>query len=208
MRALRRGEHPLGFDPFGEHAASDEEEDNDDDIEEAGELNSDDEALASQGVRSGATPLGSDPAKPSEPSPAAKAAPPPLLKSLNTMWTTTCTAVYEDEDAEVFCVRFSPDDTLLAAGCGDGVVRVFNADSGKLCYVLERDAWRPKLPTTCLRFRPATEVSKTKNVLLVGNADGTVQHWHITSRKCMHTITEENNQARRACGSGCGGRRV
>ena len=58
MRALRRGEHPLGFDPFGEHAASDEEEDNDDDIEEAGELNSDDEALASQGVRSGATPLG------------------------------------------------------------------------------------------------------------------------------------------------------
>jgi len=50
------------------------------------------------------------------------------------------------------------------------------------------------LPTTCLRFRPATEVSKTKNVLLVGNADGTVQHWHITSRKCMHTITEDKNQ--------------
>jgi len=117
-----------------------------------------------------------------------------VLKSLNTRWTTACSAVYEDEDAEVFCVRWSPDDTMLAAGCGDGVVRVFNADGGKLSYVLERDAWRPRLPTTCLRFRPATEVSKTKNVLLVGNADGTVQHWHITSRKCMHTITEDKNQ--------------
>ena len=75
MRALRRGEHPLGFDPFGENAESDEEEDNDDDIEEAGELNSDDEALASQGVRSDAPkPVGSDPAKDAEP-PTAKAPP-------------------------------------------------------------------------------------------------------------------------------------
>ena len=100
----------------------------------------------------------------------------------------------EDEAAEVFCVRWSPDDLLLATGCGDGFVRVFNADGGDLSYVLEREAWRPRLPTTCLRFRPTTEVSKTKNVLLVGNADGTVQHWHVTSRRCMHTIIEQQNE--------------
>ena len=40
----------------------------------------------------------------------------------------------------------------------------------------------------------ASATSKTKNLLLVANADGTVRHWHVTSRKCLHTITEENNQ--------------
>ena len=31
-------------------------------------------------------------------------------------------------------------------------------------------------------------------VLLVANSDGTVQHWHVTSSRCLHTITEEENQ--------------
>jgi hypothetical protein len=38
-------------------------------------------------------------------------------------------------------------------------------------------------PTTCLRFRPVTGAYKTRNVLLAANADGTVQHWHVTSGK-------------------------
>lgn len=195
MRALRAGQNPLGFDPFGEHDERESQE-SDDDVEPAGELNSEDEARALAGVK-GTPGNVLAPAKTAA-QPASTKPGLPGLKSLNTVWTMPCSAVYEDEDAEVFCVRWSPDDTLLAAGCGDGVVRVFNAEGGKLSYVLEREAWRPRLPTTCLRFRPPTEVSKTKNVLLVGNADGTVQHWHITSRKCMHTITEQNNQARRA----------
>ena len=32
--------------------------------------------------------------------------------------------------AEVFSVRFSPDGRYLAAGCGDGAIRVFNASTG------------------------------------------------------------------------------
>jgi WD40 repeat protein len=31
-------------------------------------------------------------------------------------------------------------------------------------------------------------------VLLAVNADGTASHWHMTSGKCLHTITEEDNQ--------------
>ena len=31
-------------------------------------------------------------------------------------------------------------------------------------------------------------------MLLAANADGTICHWHVTSRKCLHTISEENNQ--------------
>ena len=109
------------------------------------------------------------------------------MQALTPIWIT-----HSDEDAEAFCVRFSPDDTLLAAGCGDGVVRVFHTEDGRLAYKLE--ACASGLPTTAVRFRPTSAASKTRNVLLVANSDGTVQHWHVTSSRCLHTITEEDNQ--------------
>ena len=100
----------------------------------------------------------------------------------------------EDDDAEVFYVRWAPEDNLLGCGCGDGVVRIYHSDDGRLAYNLEREGNAARLPTTCLRWRPATNNAKTKNVLLAANADGTVCHWHVTSRKCLHTISEGENQ--------------
>jgi COMPASS component SWD3 len=35
-----------------------------------------------------------------------------------------------ENTSEVFCVRFSPDGKFVAAGCGDGAIRVFNAENG------------------------------------------------------------------------------
>ena len=128
--------------------------------------------------------------------PAAASAKPklPPLAPLEPAWETPCEMIYEDDDAEVFCVRFNPEDKLLATGCGDSVVRIFHCDDGRLAYNLERDGVPTRLPVTCLRWRPTTASSATKNVLLAANADGTVQHWHVTSRKCLHTISEEGNQ--------------
>ena len=45
-----------------------------------------------------------------------------------------------------------------------------------------------------MRFRPATASSRTRNILIAGCSDGTLKHWHVTSQKCMHTITEQGNQ--------------
>lgn len=50
-----------------------------------------------------------------------------------------------------------------------------------------------KLPTTAIRFRPEGSRAKTKNVLLSVDADGNVQHWHLTSGKCLSTITDKEN---------------
>ena len=83
-----------------------------------------------------------------------------------------------DNPSEVFVSKFSPDGALLAAGCGDGAVRVFDAETGRLNYNLNIAA--RTLPTTALCFRPATETSRTRNVIISANADGSVQHWHIT----------------------------
>jgi len=98
-----------------------------------------------------------------------------------------------DNPCEVFCARFSPDGKLVAAGCVDGAVRVFNGSSGKLMYTLNETDPKNALPTTSVRFRPLGSASKTKNVLLAVSATGAVQHWHITSGKCLHTIDDENN---------------
>ena len=98
-----------------------------------------------------------------------------------------------DNSSEVFCVRFSPDGKYLAAGCGDGAIRVFSAQHGKLSYNLEGGS-NVALPTTALRFRPVTATSRTKNVLVAANAAGSVQHWHMTSGKCLHSMEDEGNQ--------------
>ena len=98
-----------------------------------------------------------------------------------------------DNTSEVFCVRFSPDGKFLAAGCGDGAIRVFNVQSGKLSYNLQSGS-NTALPTTAIRFRPVTTTTRTKNVFLAANAVGAVQHWHMTSGKCLHSIDDENNQ--------------
>jgi WD40 repeat protein len=98
-----------------------------------------------------------------------------------------------DNPSEVFCVKFSPDGKFLAAGCGDGAIRVFNAATGRLSYNLNSKL-ADGLPTTSLRFRPVSAASKTKNVLLAVSANGSIGHWHITSGKLLHQVTEEDNQ--------------
>ena len=99
-----------------------------------------------------------------------------------------------DNTSEVFSVRFSPDGKLLAAGCGDGAIRVYNALNGNLAYELKQPAGpNIGLPTTSIRFRPLG-ASKTKNVLIAANADGSLSHWHITSGKCLHQIRNDDNQ--------------
>eukprot|EP00753_Platysulcus_tardus_P004272 PLAT12526.5.p2 GENE.PLAT12526.5~~PLAT12526.5.p2 ORF type:complete len:422 (+),score=231.27 PLAT12526.5:1739-3004(+) len=98
-----------------------------------------------------------------------------------------------DNPSEVFVVRFSPDGSLLAAGCGDGSIRVFSTTTGRLTYSLNVGTLH-NLPTCALRFRPYSAASKTKNVLLAVNADGTVQHWHVASGQMLHSVEEEDNQ--------------
>lgn len=212
VRALRAGREK--FDPFGERSSSGEETDDLDDVEEAEPLNSDDEKLAvaaplnvkskwevnaaeaASSVCDDAVDVDDEPPGAGSTSASATKATTtaaPGLAALGSAWETTCELIYEDDDAEVFCVRFSPDDRLLASGCGDGVVRVFHVDDGRLAYTLEREGDVTRLPITCLRWRPSSAGS-TQNVLLAANADGTVCHWHVTSRKIMHTITEADNQ--------------
>ncbi|EFC50757.1 predicted protein [Naegleria gruberi] len=99
-------------------------------------------------------------------------------------------------DSEVFCIRFSSDSKSLAAGCSDGIVRVFNVNDGKLLYSLNTATKQQlPLPVTSLKFRPSLNPNSAQNVLLVSGSKGVVQHWHVTSGKLLNEIQEEENQA-------------
>lgn len=103
-------------------------------------------------------------------------------------------AVPDADDTAVFAMAFSDDSRFLAAGCGDGSLRVFNS-VGRLSYVMNTES-RSKLPATCVRFRPPSSQASaaTKNVLVVASAEGTVSHYHLTTQKLLHTIEERDNQ--------------
>ncbi len=65
------------------------------------------------------------------------------------------------------------------------------AAAGKLLYSIDP---KSTLPTTTVRFRPQKAASKTRNVLVSCGANGAVQHWHVTSGKCIHLIEEEDDE--------------
>jgi len=41
-----------------------------------------------------------------------------------------------DSSTEVFCAKFDPEDRYIACGYGDGAVRIYNMETGKLSFTL------------------------------------------------------------------------
>ncbi|KAJ9459060.1 putative WD-repeat protein 51A [Diplonema papillatum] len=91
--------------------------------------------------------------------------------------------------SDVMCLQISHDDTLVAAACADGMVRCYSTRSGKDCYDMDTmRAQALKVPATCLRFRPDYVGSRTKNMAVVGTAAGTIEHWHMPTQRCVHSV--------------------
>ena len=123
------------------------------------------------------------------------------MPELEAKWAADVEDWYEDGRA--FCVRYSADGTLLAAGCGDGSVRILHSSSGRVAYTLraggeEEDGELVKnyesspppmgLPVTCVRWTGS-------RTLLAASAGGTVEAWKAgPSPSLQHTVTEEGNQ--------------
>jgi len=100
--------------------------------------------------------------------------------------------IIKENKAPVFCVRYSPDNDSILIGCGDGHLRVFDT-TGRHMYTWNTAGKRTiKLPVTAMRFRPFKQ--NRKNIVLVAGSGGVVQHWHITSGRCLHTVQEKENQ--------------
>jgi COMPASS component SWD3 len=95
-----------------------------------------------------------------------------------------------DFGTSCFSCRYDPTDKYVAAGYGDGAIRVYNTVNGKVAYTLaempDEKGNVDEMPITCLRWRPTNDTMKTSNVLVSCSADGWIRHWHATSGKCLH----------------------
>jgi COMPASS component SWD3 len=100
-----------------------------------------------------------------------------------------------ESDAEIFSIRWSPDDSHIAAGCSDGTVKVYSAISGALIRSMNCKMTADVYPVTSIRWRPDRASSKTKNVLLAITCDGGLLHWHTSSGKVLHTLRISETQA-------------
>ena len=103
----------------------------------------------------------------------------------------TCSKKCElgDGKREIFSIRFDANDKHIAAGCGDGTIRIYHLGSQKETYMLHNPGAEPTAITS-IRWRPHEAKGVSKNVLLSVNAAGQVQHWLSSSCKLLHTITE------------------
>ncbi|CAE7619458.1 unnamed protein product [Symbiodinium natans] len=98
-----------------------------------------------------------------------------------------------DGKQEIFCVRFAPDDSYLAA-CGNGFVHVYNTSTSQLAFRLAGSRSEDSgLPVTQVRWRPEC-FGHTKSILVSVGADGKITHWHAFSGKQMHELIEPENQ--------------
>lgn len=98
-------------------------------------------------------------------------------------------------ESEVFSVRWSPDDSHIAAGFSDGTVKLYSATYGTQIRSMNSRLSPEVYPVTSIRWRPDNGPSKTKNILLSITCDGGVLHWHATSGKVLHSFRISENQA-------------
>lgn len=86
--------------------------------------------------------------------------------------------------SEVYCVRFSPDDSFLAAASGHGAVCIFNVSTGQEAFRLNRAASRP-VKQVCWRPEPVDAPLRTRGVLVGASTDGRLRQWHVSSNRCL-----------------------
>jgi WD40 repeat protein len=85
----------------------------------------------------------------------------PALKNGNHQYS-----FLSEEKDESYSIRFSPDNQFIVAGGGDGDIRVYNSTTGKMAFHLVAEE---RYPVTCLRFRPNTSYTTTKNILIASS---------------------------------------
>lgn len=95
-----------------------------------------------------------------------------------------------DDPLDIYKLEFSADGAVLAAGYGDGTVRLYNPASGRRLHKLQHNSQHP-IPS--LSFRNSTGTGSVPLLLSVSSV-GQVCHWHVSRGSMLHTFTEDNNE--------------
>lgn len=61
-----------------------------------------------------------------------------------------------DSKTEVFCMNYDHEDDQLAAGFGDGMIRIYRTSDGRLISTLHCEGGAEEIPITGLKWRPVS----------------------------------------------------
>ncbi|XP_029655480.1 WD repeat-containing protein 38-like, partial [Octopus sinensis] len=95
---------------------------------------------------------------------------------------------------DVLCCQFSVDGRNLAVGLKDGMIKIYNTQSGQARYQLaDKDCLMLHLPVTQIRFRALDTERRNDymNILIASYASGMVKLWHYPTATCVATISEK-----------------
>ena len=95
----------------------------------------------------------------------------------------------EFEDAQIFCVRSSPDNSFYVAGLSNGQVALISPTTGRLSYTIQISP--ENLPITSIRYHPL----KPKH-FIASSAEGIISEFSTktSQTKKTWTIQEEKNE--------------
>ncbi|XP_053219727.1 dynein assembly factor with WDR repeat domains 1-like [Podarcis raffonei] len=92
---------------------------------------------------------------------------------------------------QLLCCQFNNEGTRVAAGIRTGTIKVLSVNDGSLHQVLaDSETVALGLPVTSLHFMPRGP-AHNGDVLLATYSGGKVKLWHVPSRTCVRTITED-----------------
>ena len=81
---------------------------------------------------------------------------------------------------------------MLFLGTSDGNILLYSTINGTLFHNIS--ASNAQNPITSLHWKPRKCPSKSPNVLVSGNSEGMITHWHAKSGKHLTKIQEIDNQ--------------
>eukprot|EP00811_Abedinium_folium_P004787 NODE_14408_length_1110_cov_12.686673.p1 GENE.NODE_14408_length_1110_cov_12.686673~~NODE_14408_length_1110_cov_12.686673.p1 ORF type:complete len:331 (-),score=66.42 NODE_14408_length_1110_cov_12.686673:79-1071(-) len=86
--------------------------------------------------------------------------------------------------SEAYCVRFSPDASLLALASGSGAVCIHNVSTGMEAFRLQRTVHHPS-KQACWRPQALSCPVRSRNLLVVASTDGRLRQWHVPTAHLM-----------------------
>lgn len=128
------------------------------------------------------------------------------------IWTHLCEVLIQGEDVRnvtgvteeslipgighrVFCIRFSPDDSYIAAGFDNGDVKVYAVVDHREEYLLKAPTVGSNMPITSLRWRPTCwDTDIVHHVLVAVGSDGRIRHWNALTRNILHETRIEDEE--------------
>jgi WD40 repeat protein len=90
-------------------------------------------------------------------------------------------------NSDVMVARYDYQDTIIAVGSADGVIRLYNVNTLNLLLEVSTNSGNDKYPATALRWKPAnSEGDSGSSSILATNASGRIVEFSTKTGKIVY----------------------